>query len=124
MIVEDVDINREYEKEMLDNFFGISCDTAENGQVAVDKVRSHNYDAVLMDMRMPVMDGLEATRTIREFNKSVPIICMSANVYKEDKIAAESAWEIGNRIFIKEESLLGIKGKGLLGGSQIYLKLY
>ncbi|NPA61125.1 MAG: response regulator [Epsilonproteobacteria bacterium] len=91
LIVEDVDINREYEKEMLDNFFGISCDTAENGQVAVDKVRSHNYDAVLMDMRMPVMDGLEATRTIREFNKSVPIICMSANVYKEDKIAAENA---------------------------------
>ncbi len=59
--------------------------------MAVDKVRSHNYDAVLMDMRMPVMDGLEATRTIREFNKSVPIICMSANVYKEDKIAAENA---------------------------------
>jgi len=91
LIVEDVEINREYEKEMLDNFFGITCDTAENGEVAVAKAKEHNYDAILMDMRMPVMDGLEATREIRKFNKSVPIICMSANVYKEDKLAAESS---------------------------------
>jgi CheY-like chemotaxis protein/HPt (histidine-containing phosphotransfer) domain-containing protein len=91
LIVEDVEINREYEKEMLDNFFGITCDTAENGEVAVAKVKEHNYDAILMDMRMPVMDGLEATREIRKFNKSVPIICMSANVYKEDKLAAENS---------------------------------
>jgi CheY-like chemotaxis protein/nitrogen-specific signal transduction histidine kinase len=91
LIVEDVEINREYEKEMLDNFFGITCDTAENGEIAVKKAREHNYDAILMDMRMPVMDGLEATREIRKFNKTVPIICMSANVYKEDKLAAESA---------------------------------
>jgi signal transduction histidine kinase/CheY-like chemotaxis protein len=91
LIVEDVEINREYEKEMLDNFFGITCDTAENGEVAVEKAKKHNYDAILMDMRMPVMDGLEATRKIREFNSAVPIICMSANVYKEDKLAAESS---------------------------------
>jgi len=91
LIVEDVEINREYEKEMLDNFFGITCDTAENGKIAVSKAKEHNYDAILMDMRMPVMDGLEATREIRKFNKAVPIICMSANVYKEDKLAAESS---------------------------------
>ncbi len=91
LIVEDVEINREYEKEMLDNFFGITCDTAENGEVAVAKAKEHNYDAILMDMRMPVMDGLEATRKIREFNREVPIICMSANVYKEDKLAAENS---------------------------------
>ena len=91
LIVEDVEINLEYEKEMLNNFFGISCDSASNGKIAVEKVKKHNYDAILMDMRMPVMDGLEATKQIREFNKTVPIICMSANVYKEDKISAESA---------------------------------
>jgi len=91
LIVEDVELNREYEKEMLDNFFSISCDTAINGEMAVEKVREKNYDAVLMDMRMPVMDGLEATVKIRTFNKSIPIICMSANVYKEDKMAAEEA---------------------------------
>jgi len=89
LIVEDVELNREYEKEMLDNFFSITCDTAENGAIAVEKAKNRNYDAILMDMRMPIMDGLEATRKIREFDQKIPIICMSANVYKEDKLAAE-----------------------------------
>jgi len=91
LIVEDVELNREYEKEMLNNFFSISCDTAVNGQDAVNKVKDKSYDAVLMDMRMPVMDGLEATREIRKFNKDIPIICMSANVYKEDKMDAQES---------------------------------
>lgn len=99
LIVEDVELNREYEKEMLNNFFSISCDTAENGAIAVEKVKNRTYDAVLMDMRMPVMDGLEATRKIREFDKKTPIICMSANVYKEDKLAAE---ESGMNDFIEK----------------------
>ncbi len=91
LIVEDVDINREYEKEMLNNFFSISCDTAIDGKEAVEKAKDNQYDLILMDMRMPVMDGLEATRAIRKFNSSIPIICMSANVYKEDKLAAKSS---------------------------------
>ena len=99
LIVEDVEINREYEKEMLDNFFSITCDTAENGLIAVEKARNREYDAILMDMRMPVMDGLEATRKIREFDTKIPIICMSANVYKEDKLAAE---ESGMNDFIEK----------------------
>ncbi len=99
LIVEDVELNREYEKEMLDNFFSIACDTAENGAIAVEKAKNRNYDAILMDMRMPVMDGLEATRKIREFDKQIPIICMSANVYKEDKLAAQ---ESGMNDFIEK----------------------
>lgn len=91
LIVEDVELNREYEKEMLDNFFSIACDTAENGAIAVEKAKKKSYDAILMDMRMPVMNGLEATKKIREFDKITPIICMSANVYKEDKLAAEAS---------------------------------
>jgi nitrogen-specific signal transduction histidine kinase/CheY-like chemotaxis protein len=91
LIVEDVEMNREYEKEMLNNFFSISCDTAINGKEAVEKAKVNDYDAILMDMRMPVMDGLEATRTIREFDNDTPIICMSANVYKEDKLAAKAS---------------------------------
>ncbi|CAA6820710.1 MAG: Sensory box sensor histidine kinase/response regulator [uncultured Sulfurovum sp.] len=91
LIVEDVELNREYEKEMLDNFFSITCDTAENGAIAVEKARNKSYDAILMDMRMPVMNGLDATRKIREFDTKTPIICMSANVYKEDKLAAEAS---------------------------------
>jgi CheY-like chemotaxis protein len=91
LIVEDVELNREYEKEMLDNFFSITCDTAENGAIAVEKAKNKSYDAILMDMRMPVMNGLEATKKIREFDKITPIICMSANVYKEDKLAADAS---------------------------------
>ena len=91
LIVEDVAINREYEKEMLNNFFSISCDTAVDGKEAVEKAKNTQYDLILMDMRMPVMDGLEATRAIRKFDRSIPIICMSANVYKEDKLAAKSS---------------------------------
>ncbi len=91
LIVEDVELNREYEKEMLNNFFNIICDTAVNGKEAVEMAKKKKYDVILMDMRMPVMDGLEATREIRKFDPNIPIICMSANVYKEDKMAAEEA---------------------------------
>lgn len=91
LLVEDVEVNRIYEVEMLKNFFGITCDIAENGAIAVKKAKEQSYDAILMDVRMPVMNGLIATQKIREFNQDVPIICMSANVYKEDKIAAEEA---------------------------------
>lgn len=99
LLVEDVELNRIYEVEMLKNFFGVGCDTAEDGAIALQKAKEKQYDVILMDMRMPVMDGLEATRKIREFDKNVPIICMSANVYKEDKIAAE---ESGMNDFIEK----------------------
>ena len=99
LLVEDVEINRIYEVEMLKNFFGIVCDTAENGLVALNKAKEKEYDLILMDMRMPVMDGLEATEKIRAFNLRVPIVCMSANVYKEDKMAAE---ESGMNDFIEK----------------------
>jgi CheY-like chemotaxis protein/anti-sigma regulatory factor (Ser/Thr protein kinase) len=99
LLVEDVELNRIYEVEMLKNFFGITCDTAEDGSVALQKAKENSYDVILMDMRMPIMDGLEATRKIREFDKKIPIICMSANVYKEDKIAAE---ESGMNDFIEK----------------------
>jgi CheY-like chemotaxis protein len=99
LLVEDVEINRIYEVEMLKNVFGVTCDTAENGSIAVEKVKENEYDVILMDVRMPVMNGLDATRSIRRFNKDIPILCMSANVYKEDKIAAE---ESGMNDFIEK----------------------
>ncbi len=91
LIVEDILLNREYLKEMLKKFFNITADSAENGAIAVEKARKNDYDFILMDMRMPVMDGLEATKKIRLFNPTVPIVCMSANVYREDKYAAKQA---------------------------------
>jgi len=69
----------------------MEVDLAENGQIAVDLFAQHEpgyYAAVLMDMRMPVMDGLEATRTIRamqrEDAKTIPIIALTANAFDED----------------------------------------
>ncbi|CAA6827106.1 MAG: Sensory box sensor histidine kinase/response regulator [uncultured Sulfurovum sp.] len=91
LIVEDILVNREFLKEMFKVFFGVIVDSAENGEVAVDQVRNKDYDIIFMDMRMPVLDGVEATKQIRTFNKEVPIVCMSANVYREDKHEAQMA---------------------------------
>jgi len=89
LIVEDIEVNREFIKEMFKVFFSIDVDTADNGKMALDKVKMNKYDIIFMDMRMPIMDGLIATREIRKFNQEVPIICMSANVYREDKHEAK-----------------------------------
>jgi len=91
LIVEDIEVNREFLKEMFRVFFSITVESAENGKVALNKVKENRYDLIFMDIRMPIMDGLTATREIRKFNKEVPIICMSANVYREDKHEAKTA---------------------------------
>ena len=91
LIVEDIEVNREFLKEMFKVFFSIEVEMAENGKIAVEKVEENTYDIIFMDMRMPVLDGVEATKQIRLFNQNVPIICMSANVYREDKHEAQVA---------------------------------
>ncbi len=65
---------------------GILLDIAENGRVAFERVRQHDYDVVLMDMQMPEMDGLEATRRIRDAlpDRRLPIIALTANAMKGD----------------------------------------
>ena len=77
---------------------GFTVETAEDGQVAVGKVSSSApgyYDAVLMDIQMPVMNGYEATKTIRALEDKalagIPVIAMTANAFKEDIQAAEEA---------------------------------
>jgi CheY-like chemotaxis protein len=81
MLVEDNDINRLYAGSILKSS-GCRIEMAENGQVALGKLRSGNIDLILMDIQMPVMDGFEATKAIRfgdEQTKNVPIIALTAN---------------------------------------------
>jgi two-component system sensor histidine kinase/response regulator len=86
LLVEDNELNREVALGLLEDAH-LAIATAENGQVAVQMVAEHEYDLVLMDMQMPVMDGLAATRAIRlkpQF-RSLPIIAMTANVMESDR---------------------------------------
>jgi len=87
LVVEDNDVNQMLIKAYLDQF-GLTYDTAINGQEAVRMVQESTYDIVLMDVMMPVMDGLEATRQIRAQNEPVakiPIIALTANAMKGDR---------------------------------------
>ncbi len=90
LLVDDVKINREIAIKILTKY-GFMVDYAENGQEAVERLREADagtYQIVLMDIQMPVMNGYEATKAIREFEDkdkaSVPIIAMSANAFAED----------------------------------------
>lgn len=90
LVVEDNEINREVVAELLADL-NLVVEYAENGQLAVEAVKTHDYKLVLMDIQMPVMGGYEATRAIREFNSSVPIVALTAAAMVEDKKKALAA---------------------------------
>ncbi len=97
LLVEDNEVNREIASLILTEF-GFQLDTAENGEIAVKKVSNSkpgDFDAVLMDVQMPVMNGYEATKAIRSLPNPklahIPIIAMTANAFTEDIQAAKDA---------------------------------
>ncbi len=89
LVVEDIEINREIIFSILENS-GALIDFAINGLQAIEMFKNKNnkYDIILMDVQMPMLDGLDATRQIRnsgfENSKKIPIIAMTANAFKED----------------------------------------
>ena len=91
LLVEDNELNREIAMEIL-NEYGFLVDTAENGAVAVEKMKKSSpgdYDLVLMDVQMPVMNGYEATKQIRALDNpalaEITILAMTANAFDEDR---------------------------------------
>jgi len=84
LVAEDMPLNQLLMKTLLDDF-GFDRDIAENGQIAVDKLQKKNYDVILMDLQMPIMNGYEATDYIRNVMKSsIPIIALTADVTTVD----------------------------------------
>ena len=87
LIAEDVELNQYLAKHILEDW-GVATDIANNGKEALDKVILYHYDLILMDIQMPEMDGIAATRAIRKLpdpiKSSIPIIALTANALKGD----------------------------------------
>ena len=89
LVAEDLEVNRMLLRQMLRNT-GIVMFEAENGKEVLEVMKVHEVDLILMDLHMPEMDGIEATKRIRQGNvkgvdSEVPIVCLTADVFKETK---------------------------------------
>ncbi|SOC80867.1 multi-sensor hybrid histidine kinase [Salinimicrobium sediminis] len=82
LIVEDNKINQMITRKILEKN-KVICDVADNGTVAIAKVENHHFDLILMDIHMPGISGIEATREIRKFNETIPIIALTAVTLEE-----------------------------------------
>lgn len=84
LVVEDIPLNQLLMKTLLDEF-GFARDIAENGKIAIEKLKNKDYDIILMDLQMPEMNGFEATEYIRKtMNSKIPIIALTADVTTVD----------------------------------------
>lgn len=122
LLVDDIEINLEILEALLEPT-GITIDTATNGRNAIEVFAANpaRYDLILMDVQMPEMDGLEATRRIRALDipkaKTIPIVAMTANVFKEDiekSLEAGMNFHLGKPIALDE--VLSVLAKYLPNG--------
>jgi CheY-like chemotaxis protein len=91
LVVEDIVLNQLLMKTMLEDF-GFTCDIAGNGKLAIEKLQTDTYDAILMDLQMPEMNGFKATEHIRKImNSDVPIIALTADVTTVDLTKCKAA---------------------------------
>jgi len=92
LLVEDEPVNQEVSLCLLEDV-GLAVEVADDGEEAVTKARQTRYDLILMDMQMPKLSGVEATRSIRgaSLNMDVPIVAMTANAFNEDRVACIDA---------------------------------
>ena len=106
LLAEDNELNRIVAINTL-SYFGLQTTEAENGLIAIEKLKNNHFDVILMDLHMPEMDGLQATRVIRQELKSdIPIIALTANAFKKE---IEQCLEAGMNDFVTkpfEESVL------------------
>ncbi|MCO7225499.1 transporter substrate-binding domain-containing protein [Pleionea sp. CnH1-48] len=83
LIVDDIENNRLLLKEIFDEI-GLQSEQAENGKLAVESCKDNHYDLVIMDIRMPVMDGYMAAENIKGINKDIPIVALTASVIRDE----------------------------------------
>jgi signal transduction histidine kinase/CheY-like chemotaxis protein len=114
LVVDDNEMNRLVASTILDNF-GVLIDEAHNGKDAIEKIQNNHFDLILMDVQMPIMDGIEATKIIREtISNDLPIIALTALAVKGDK---EKTMRTGMNDYLskpfEEEKLIAIITKWL-----------
>jgi CheY-like chemotaxis protein len=91
LVVEDMALNQLLMKTLLDDF-GFECDIADNGKIAIEKLKEKSFDIIMMDLQMPVMNGFEATEYIRNtLNSEIPIIALTADVTTVDLSKCKAA---------------------------------
>ncbi len=114
LIVEDNIVNQKVALRILERM-GINADVCENGKTGIEAVHTKTYDLIFMDMEMPVMDGLEATKIIKSIrfpgNKAPIIVAMTANALQEDR---ERCFEAGMDDFVAKPITLEITRKILI----------
>jgi len=118
LVVDDGPENRELVALILADC-GLTVEQAENGQIGVDMARAQNFDLILMDMQMPVMDGYTATRTLRDDGLEIPIIALTANVMKEAELKVMEAGCSGIQAKPVNIDLLLQTLADLLGGKRL-----
>ncbi|GEA59247.1 ATP-binding protein [Vibrio comitans] len=117
LLVEDNEINQELAIGLLEPF-GIDIDVASNGQQAIEQAQSNEYQLVLMDIQMPIMDGYQATKILKQSGYPSPIVAMTANVMDEDiKRAKEAGFDDHIGKPINMDKLKSVLSRYLEGGT-------